>query len=707
MKMNLAKYVLIILLSLIFNVNLFSQNYQLVWSDEFNGTSLNTNDWTYEIGPNPANNELQYYTNRIHNLYLEDGSLVIRALSEIYGGMNYTSARIKTKLNWKYGKIEARIKLPYGQGIWPAFWMLGQNINSVGWPACGEIDIVELVGGGPGRDNRCYATLHWEQNGHASYGSNYTLPSGIFADDYHIFTATWTPQKVECFVDGIRYFVIDITPAGLSEFHAPYFIILNLAVGGNWPGNPNSSTIFPQYMYVDYVRVYQDAASVPTVVLTAPQNNAIIPTGQDVIIKSGVQFSGEIAKVEFYQDAVKIGETSTSPYEWKWRTPSPGCYKLSAKAYSSEGFYSKSQTVSVKIGSDCIEAPYSGNPINIPGIIETENFNVGGQGIAYNDLTPVNSGGSYRTDEGVDIQECSDVNGGYNIGWVSPSEWLNYFVNISETAEYNFEVRYSSASGGGSLHIEIDGVNVTGPITLEGTIGWQTWNTAIKENIALQAGVKNLRIVVDSGEFNLNKIEVYKPNTTPSINLISPNGGEILENGNIYEIQWESLKIKDVQIGLSTNNGSSWAFVSSLAPSEFGVYRWKVPNISSSECKIMITDKANASVRDISESVFTINNVNSTGDEEVTLNFNLEQNYPNPFNPTTKISFTLNQTTHVTLKIFDLLGGEVASLVNEQKSQGHYEFQFDSSEYDLKSGIYIYRLTAGEKSESKKFVLLK
>lgn len=703
--MRTLKFIFALLI--INSTQLLSQNYQLVWSDEFNGLELNTNDWAFEIGPNPANNELQYYTNRIHNLYLEDGSLVIRALSEIYGGMNYTSARIKTKLNWKYGKIEARIKLPYGQGIWPAFWMLGQNIGSVGWPACGEIDIVELIGGGPGRDNRCYATLHWEQNGHASYGSNYTLPSGIFADDYHVFSAIWTPQKVEAFIDGIRYFVIDITPAALSEFHAPFFIILNLAVGGNWPGSPNATTIFPQYMFVDYVRVYQDAASVPNIVLTSPPNNAVIPVGQSVNISSGVQFSGGISKVEFYQDAVKIGETNVAPYEWNWKSPSPGCYKLSAKAYSTEGFYSSSQTVNVKVGGDCIEAPYSGNPIKISGIIEAENFNIGGQSVAYNDLTTVNSGGSYRPNEGVDIQECSDVNGGYNIGWVSPSEWLNYFVNISETASYNFEVRYSSASGGGTLHIEIDGVNVTGPITLEGTMGWQTWNTAIKENISLQAGVKNLRIVIDAGEFNLNKIEVYKPNTTPQINLISPNGGEILENGNIYEIQWESLKIKDVQIGLSTNNGSSWAFVSSLAPSEFGVYRWKVPNISSSECKIMITDKANASIRDISESAFTINNVNSTKDEDVTLNFNLEQNYPNPFNPSTKISFTLNQTTHVTLKIFDLLGGEVASLVNEQKSQGHYEFQFDSSEYDLKSGVYIYRLTAGEKSESKKFVILK
>jgi beta-glucanase (GH16 family) len=707
MKIDLTKFALIILLNLVLSINTFSQNYQLVWSDEFSGTSLNTNDWTYEIGPNPANNELQYYTNRFHNLYFEDGSLVIRALSEIYGGMNYTSARIKTKLNWKYGKIEARIKLPYGQGIWPAFWMLGQNIGSVGWPACGEIDIVELIGGGPGRDNRCYATLHWEQNGHASYGTNYTLPSGIFADDYHIFSATWTPQKVECFVDGIRYFVIDITPAGLSGFHAPFFIILNLAVGGNWPGNPNASTIFPQYMFVDYVRVYQDAASVPTIVLTAPQNNAIIPFGQDVLIKSGVQFSGEISKVEFYQDAVKIGETSTTPYEWTWKTPSQGCYKLSAKAYTTEGFYSNSQTISVKVGIDCIEAPYPGHPINIPGIVEAENFNIGGQGIAYNDLTSVNSGGSYRPDEGVDIQECSDLFGGYNIGWVLPGEWLNYSVNIKETALYNFEIRYSAGTGGGVFHIEVDGVNVSGQIILDGTSGWQTWQTFIKENISLNQGVKNLRVVIESGEFNLNRIEIYKPNTEPQINLITPNGGEVFGSGSIQEINWESLRIRDVQIGLSTNNGSSWSFITSQTPSEFGVFRWKVPDLLSDNCKIMIVDKSNSTLRDLSDNVFTISNLVSVKDEVVPELFQLKQNFPNPFNPKTVISYQLPAFSNVVLKVYDMLGNEITTLVNELKSPGIYEVEFNADKYGLTSGIYFYRLQVGQFVETKKLVLMR
>jgi beta-glucanase (GH16 family) len=135
--------------------------------------------------------------------------------------------------------------------------MLGANFSSVGWPACGEIDIMELVGG-DGNDNTCYATLHWDNDGeHAEYGESYTLPSGIFADDYHVFAVEWNSQEIKGFMDDIQYFVIDITPAQLSEFHNNFFIILNVAVGGDWPGSPDATTIFPQTMEVDWVRVYE------------------------------------------------------------------------------------------------------------------------------------------------------------------------------------------------------------------------------------------------------------------------------------------------------------------------------------------------------------------------------------------------------------------------------------------------------------------
>jgi beta-glucanase (GH16 family) len=262
LKLSFQIFVYIITIS----GNLFCQSWELVWSDEFNTTILDESSWTREVGWNDGwgNNELQYYTNRDVNSFLENGNLVIQALNENFGGKQYTSARLKTqnKQFFKYGKFEASMKLPYGQGLWPAFWMLGQNFSTVGWPDCGEIDIMEMIGG-QGREKTVHGTVHWDNNGqHAQYGGSYTLGSGIFSDDFHIFSITWDPQEIKWYVDGNLFHVFDITPQLLSEFHQDFFFILNVAVGGNWPGPPDASTEFPQRMEVDYVRVYKMATDV-------------------------------------------------------------------------------------------------------------------------------------------------------------------------------------------------------------------------------------------------------------------------------------------------------------------------------------------------------------------------------------------------------------------------------------------------------------
>jgi beta-glucanase (GH16 family) len=258
-------FILIIVYVITVTGILFGQNWQLVWSDEFNGPTLDESSWTREVGGHGwGNNELQYYTNREVNSFLENGNLVIQALEENYGGREYTSARIKSqdKRFFKYGKIEASIKLPYGQGLWPAFWMLGQNFPTVGWPACGEIDIMEMVGG-PDGDNTSYGTAHWEDNGqHLHSGASYTLSSGIFADEFHKFTIIWQYQTIRWYVDDNLFYTFSITPFDRTEFHKDFFIILNVAVGGNWPGPPGPSTVFPQRMEIDYVRVYEQATDI-------------------------------------------------------------------------------------------------------------------------------------------------------------------------------------------------------------------------------------------------------------------------------------------------------------------------------------------------------------------------------------------------------------------------------------------------------------
>ena len=235
-------------------------DYNLVWNDEFNGSALSTTDWNYEIGTGNGgwgNNELQYY--RQENTSVSNGILTIQAKKEFFNASSYTSSRITTqnKQSFQYGRVDIRASLPFGKGLWPAVWMLGDNISSVGWPSCGEIDIMELVGGGD-TDNEVHGTAHWEFNGsRALSGGSNRLSNGTFAHEFHVFSIVWDSQKIEWFRDDIKYKTLDIRPADLSEFQNSFFLIFNVAVGGDWPGSPNSLTLFPQYMFVDYVRVFQ------------------------------------------------------------------------------------------------------------------------------------------------------------------------------------------------------------------------------------------------------------------------------------------------------------------------------------------------------------------------------------------------------------------------------------------------------------------
>jgi beta-glucanase (GH16 family) len=231
-----------------------AQNWKLIWSDEFNYNGLpDTLKWGNETGF-VRNNELQYYTKqRLENSRVVNGNLLIIGRKESYKNANYTSASLVTdhKNSWTYGKVEARIKMPKGQGMWPAFWMLGQNIHTVGWPKCGEIDIMEHIN----NEDLLHGTLHWYDQKHVSSGG--TTPCDV--TKYHNYSIEWDKESVRLLLDGQKYWEVNIKDGinSTEEFHSPHFIILNLAIGGDWPKNPDQTTAFPDTMYVDYVRVFQ------------------------------------------------------------------------------------------------------------------------------------------------------------------------------------------------------------------------------------------------------------------------------------------------------------------------------------------------------------------------------------------------------------------------------------------------------------------
>ena len=233
---------------------------ELVWSDEFDASSIDNSNWTFETGTGNwgwGNNELQYYQE--NNTSIIDGNLVIEARKESVDNSNYTSSRIITrdKKSFKYGRVDIRAVMPEGQGIWPALWMLGSNHFQVGWPTCGEIDIMEMIGGGDGRDNVLRGTAHWNQGGHVSYGQGYTHESNL-SDEYHVYSIIWDDQNIRWYFDDINFNTMDITSEALSAFHNNFYFIMNVAVGGVWPGSPDNTTLFPQWMIVDYIRVFQE-----------------------------------------------------------------------------------------------------------------------------------------------------------------------------------------------------------------------------------------------------------------------------------------------------------------------------------------------------------------------------------------------------------------------------------------------------------------
>jgi beta-glucanase (GH16 family) len=478
MKSRYIIFAFTALLSL--QTEVFAQNWNLVWQDEFNNGI--SGDWVFETGAGGwGNNELQYY--RRENATVQNGALVITAKRESFGGSAYTSARMKTqgRKSWKYGKIEARIAMPSFNGIWPAFWMLGDPISSVGWPKCGEIDIMEHVNGG----GEVVGTIHWDDNGHREYGGR----TSTDITNYHTYTIEWNANEIKWFVDGRHYHTANIAGGvnGTSELHNNYFILLNMAVGGNWPGFNIDNSRFPANMYVDYVRVYQPGSTPPP------------PTGGVATVYKDCNFGGTAV-------GLPVGNYAYGD--------------LYARGVGNEDISS----LKVNSGYEVILCEHdnlTGARLTVPA---GNNSCLVSQG--WNDRTTslivrATSGvpaftrtiqaEDYSAMLGVQKEGTSDAGGGLNVGYVDNGDWMAYnSITFPTSGAYRIEYRVASAVNGSRLSLDLNAGSIQlGAVNIPNTGGWQNWTT-VSHTANVNAGTYNLGIFAAVGGFNINWIRITR-----------------------------------------------------------------------------------------------------------------------------------------------------------------------------------------------------
>ncbi|MEM6645343.1 MAG: family 16 glycosylhydrolase [Bacteroidota bacterium] len=484
--------------------------YELVWAEEFDGPEIDRNTWNFWDGT-AFNNELQYYTDRAENAFIEDGVLHIVGQTENFGGQQYTSARLDTRFNqfFTYGRFEARAKMPIGQGLWPAIWMMHNQELYGGWPYSGEIDIMEYRGNEP---NTVHGTVHYASRP-ASPGSNaladrrfrgdaFQLPSGTFNDEFHVFAVEWDETGIRWFMDDEQYHEISIASLGDADpypFNHDFYMILNLAIGGDFLPNPVPGVVFSETMLVDYVRIYQNANAAPVANLAVAEDR--VDTGVPVALVADATDDGAVDSVAFFVDNTLIHTDREAPFAYDWLA-TDGCYAVSALAYDDAGRISpRVAPTEVIVGSGCRLRSFDG-AIPIPGVIDLTRYDQGGQNVAYFDTTPLVNlgnaeGNDWRPNEGVDIVPIAGEAGAYAIGNIEGGEWTQYLLDVEETAEYDITLRAASPNRRASVTLSTRGDRITSFSRLPGAEASQPFTEETRENIELAAG--RYRVQVDFG----------------------------------------------------------------------------------------------------------------------------------------------------------------------------------------------------------------
>jgi len=503
-----------------------------VWADEFDGTAVNTGNWDFDTGNNGGwgNHEWENYQRA--NATVGGGVLAITARKEyLNGSWQYTSARLKTRnlQDFRFGKVEARIKMPLGQGLWPGFWMLGSNETAARpWPLCGEIDIMEHVNA----DNVTHATEHWDNGGHVQYGTTGTIQAPT--DGYHTYTLTWDTNYIHTFVDGVGYhdFKIAGGVGSTEEFQKRFYILLNLAVGGDFP---NVASIdekkLPGTMYVDYVRVYEEAAAPvvnPAVVLEAENANA----GHGMLAEATSDAGG----------GENMGYIDAGDYlKFNVNFPAPGSYNVEYRVASGGTGGTISCDLNggaTQLGSTAVPGTGSwqswttvSKVVNVPAA-GTYDFGVYAQTGGYNLNWVRISRGSVllqaenaNVNSGMVVENCTDAGGGQDMGYIDAGDYLKFNQVVFPTSgSYVIEYRVASGVGGGTISSDLNAGSIQlGNTAVPGTGGWQNWTT-VSRTVSVNAGTYDFGVYAQTGGYNLNWIRISKAlgGARPALATASP-----------------------------------------------------------------------------------------------------------------------------------------------------------------------------------------
>ena len=715
----------------------FAQTRKLVWADEFSGTTIDRSVWSFDKGP--ANDCVHYFTDRPENAAIEGGILRIIALKESYAGFNYTAALLKTKnsVYWRYGRIEARIKLPGTNGFVPAFWMMPVDDQFGWWPWSGEVDIMEHP---TNQIDKIYGTVHTgaycTYTGTTPQGSNIQIPDAETA--YHIYAIEWTPDRIDFYVDDQKYFTFNNEYSGSEAwpFDQPFYIILNLAVGGGWVGNPDATTVFPAVMEVDYVRVYQylyDMAIIGADFVSYNSQNIsyAVPDivgasyawsvpGHAQIVSGQNTHQIEVDWGIFGGDVTLVVTTKDGSYEIRYPV------KVSSNYLKNAGF-EKGVKYWNNFQSYLLNADFSLTPTDSHNGQYSMNIDVATHSTLAWEISLIKENVMLEAGTQYNASFWAKTNGGENsvIGAIiNASDYFVYKLdtitvtdswaqyNLDFTAPENTTATYKIDLGDhtGSYFFddfvfaspELTKMNLVKNADFSNGIDPWIFNTLWPAKAIGKVENGEYAVAVDSGGINIWDIHLGQT-------------GFSIENGKEYVVSFDAYASDPGQISAIVGKDSDpWTvysgdhFFSLTTTKQTYSYSFIMREPSDQQARFGFDVGAS------SADVFFDNVSLSEGKIPTNVNhlvnmlpesFTLYQNYPNPFNSVTTIKYYLDKPTHVSLTIFNAVGKEIVTLVDGFQAAGEHQVKWTPE--GLPGGIYLSRLQADGFSETKKILLQK